>query len=64
MKACAQVAKLNTQIFKRLAQPLKKANVTLLVINHINQSIDINPFAKKAAQINYLSQDESIPGLE
>lgn len=60
--SAAQVAKLNTQTFKRLTPELKKANVILFVINHINQNININPFAPKQAQINYLKQDEVLPG--
>ena len=35
------VAKANSQIFQRIIPRLKKANVILFVINHINQKIDI-----------------------
>ena len=60
--SAAQVAKLNKQVFVRLAQPLKQANVIMFIVNHLNQNISINPFAPKSAQTNYLSADESIPG--
>ena len=60
--SAAQVAKINKQVFVRLAQPLKKANVIMLIVNHLNQNISINPFAGKSAQTNYLSAEETIPG--
>lgn len=60
--SAAAVARINTQIFKRLTPLLKSANVILFVVNHINQNININPFAPKQAQINYLKQDETLPG--
>lgn len=60
--SAAAVAKINTQIFRRLTPTLKAANVVLFVINHINQNININPFAPKQAQINYLKQEETLPG--
>lgn len=56
------VAKANSQIFQRIVPLLKKANIILIVVNHVNQKIDINPMAKTKAQINYMKQDESIPG--
>jgi len=58
------VAKTNSMIFQRILPLLKKANIILFVINHVNQKIDINPMAKTKAQINYLKQDESIPGKQ
>ena len=51
------VAKTNSMIFQRILPLLKKANIILFVINHVNQKIDINPMAKTKAQINYLKQD-------
>ncbi len=61
MSATSQ-AKTNSLIFRRLAQHLNKSNTILFIINHINQNININPFAPKQAQINYLKQDETLPG--
>ena len=58
----SQTAKVNAQIFKRLSQPLKAANVILLVINHLNANINISMFDNKGAQINYLGINEAIPG--
>lgn len=60
--SAAQVAKLNKQVFSRLTPLLKAANVLLFVINHINQNISINMFQPAKAQINYLKQNESLPG--
>ena len=59
----SQTAKANAQIFKRLAQPIKSANIILLIVNHLNSNIKINMFDNKGSQINYLGQDEVIPGL-
>lgn len=61
--SASQNAKMNAQIFKRLAQPLKLTNTILLIINHLNSNIKLNPYDNKGAQINYLSMDETIPGL-
>lgn len=55
-------AKKNTQIFKGIMNSLISANITLIVINHINEKVDINPMAKKQAQVNFLKQDETLPG--
>ena len=41
---------------------LKSANIILLMINHINKKIDINPMQRSKAQLSYLKQDESLPG--
>lgn len=55
-------AKANAQLFRRVVPLLKTANIMLFVVNHITQSIDINPMAKKKAKLSYLKQDESLPG--
>ena len=59
----SQTAKVNAQIFKRIAQPIKSANIILLIVNHLNANIKISMFDNKGSQINYLGQDEVIPGL-
>jgi hypothetical protein len=56
------IAKANTQLFKRIMSPLMDANIILIVINHINQKVDINPMMKTQAQVNFLKQDETLPG--
>lgn len=63
MSVTAQ-AKENNTIFKRLhgSSTLTDGNIIIFVINHITTSVDINPMAKKAADLNYLAQDEAIPG--
>lgn len=55
-------AKTNSMSFKRIIPMLKSANIILLMINHINTSISINPMMKKKAQVAYLKPDESLPG--
>lgn len=55
-------AKVNSMTFKRIIPMLKSANIILLVINHINQKIDINPMQRTKAQVAYLKQGESLPG--
>lgn len=54
-------AKLNAQIFRRIAPHLKAANVILFVVNHINAKVSLSVMPT-AAQINYLGQDETVPG--
>lgn len=55
-------AKVNAQLFRRIVPLLKSANIMLFVVNHITQDIDINPMAKKKAQLSYLKQGETLPG--
>ena len=55
-------AKTNSMSFKRIVPMLKTANIILLMINHINKAISINPMMKQKAQVSYLKQDESLPG--
>lgn len=60
--SAAAIAKVNKQVYVRLNQLLAKTNTILITINHINKNININPFVKSQAQINYLGQDELLPG--
>ena len=55
-------AKTNSMSFKRIIAMLKAANIILLMINHINKKIDINPMQRTKSQVSYLKQDESLPG--
>lgn len=55
-------AKVNSMSFKRIIPMLKSANIILMMINHINKKIDINPMQRTKAQVSYLKQDESLPG--
>ena len=55
-------ARTNSSVFKRLIPMLKSANIILLMINHVNKKIDINPMQKTKSQLAYLKQDESLPG--
>ena len=55
-------AKTNSLSFKRIIPMLKSANIILLMINHINKKIDINPMQRTKSQVAYLKQDETLPG--
>ena len=56
------LAKSNTQLIKRIIQLMKEVNIIFLGINHITQSVEINPMMHSQAQNAYLKQSESIPG--
>lgn len=55
-------AKEISQFFGKLILNMRAYNITIICINHIQQKIEINPFAKSQAQNLYLKQDESLPG--
>lgn len=55
-------AKTNSMSFKRIIPMLKSANIILLMINHINTKIEINPMVHTKTQVSYLKQGESLPG--
>lgn len=55
-------AKANASLFKRIVPMLKSGNIIMFIINHITENIDINPMAKKQAQVSYLKQNERVPG--
>lgn len=59
-------AKQNNTLIKRLSGSslLSDANIIIIAINHITTKIDINPMQKTPAAINYLKQDESVPGKQ
>jgi RecA/RadA recombinase len=56
-----QMAKANTQLFKRLVQVCMEGNIVMIFINHITQKVETGP-TPTAAAINYLKQNESLPG--
>lgn len=60
--AATATAKSNSSVFKRIIPMLKSANIILFAINHITESVEINMFAKKKAQVSYLKQNERLPG--
>ncbi|WP_301204536.1 hypothetical protein [Bacteroides acidifaciens] len=60
--SATSMARTNTSIYKRIVPKLKAANIILIVINHINDKVEINPFAKTAAQVGYLKPGETLPG--
>jgi RecA/RadA recombinase len=59
--AASAIAKANNAIVKRIMGALEEANIVLFIVNHITQKIEIGP-VKTQAQLNFLKQDESIPG--
>jgi predicted ATP-dependent serine protease len=58
--SATQMAKSNTQLFKRVVQPCMEANIIMIFINHITQKVETGP-TPTAASINYLKQNESLP---
>ena len=60
--AATAAAKTNTRILKTLVPMLKSANIILILINHINQKVDIKPYARTKSQVSYLKPDETLPG--
>lgn len=55
-------AKVNTTVFKRIIPMLKEANIIFMVVNHITESVDINPYAKQQGQLSYLKPNERLGG--
>lgn len=57
----SSIAKANTQLFKKISQLCKEANIILFSVNHILDEIQMG-FIPKAAQISGLKQGERLPG--
>ena len=57
----SSIAKANTQLFKKISQLCKEANIILFTVNHILDEIQMG-FIPKAAQISGLKQGERLPG--
>ena len=55
-------AKQLAQLFRRVNQLIKEANIIILSVNHITQKVEINAFKHTKSQTAYLKQDETIPG--
>lgn len=55
-------AKSNSVLFKGIVPYMKSANIILLVINHIQEEVVINPMARKKSQLAFLKQGETLPG--
>lgn len=55
-------AKAIAQTFRRIIPMLKSANIILFIINHINQKVELNAFARTKSQVSYLKQGETLPG--
>ena len=60
--AATAAAKTNTRILKMIVPKLKAANIILMLINHINQKVEINPYARTANQLSYLDPGDTMPG--
>ena len=59
--AGARNAKFNSEMFKQILPFVKKANIILFVVNHINRKIE-SGFIKSARDIVGLGENESISG--
>jgi RecA/RadA recombinase len=59
----AAIAKSNTNIFKRIMTPIESANIIVMLVNHLTTKIEIG-VVKTQAQVNYLSQQDSVPGKQ
>ena len=57
----SSIAKTNTQLFKKMSQLCKEANIILFTVNHILEEIQMG-FIPKASQISGLKQGERLPG--
>ena len=57
----ARSAQFNKGILSQMISYGKKANVSIITVNHINANVNTS-FIPKPSQHMYLSQDESIPG--
>lgn len=55
-------AKALAQMYRRLTQVCKEANIILLAINHITVKIEASAFVHTKASLPYLKQNESLPG--
>lgn len=60
--SATSIARQNNAVIKRITQPMAKANITLIVVNHITTKVEINPYQRSAKELNYLGNDESTPG--
>lgn len=58
--SASAIAKANNAIFKRITNFITDANITIICINHITQSIAMGTPTKPA--LNFLGQNESLPG--
>ena len=58
--SASAIAKTNNAIFKRITNFITDANITIITINHVTQTIAMGMPTKPA--LNFLKQDESLPG--
>ena len=56
-----KIAKVNTNLIKKISQLLREANIILFSINHINDDVQTG-FLPKPSQISGLKQGERLPG--
>ena len=59
--SASSIAKVNTQLLKKISQLCKEANIILFTINHILDDIQMG-FIPKPAQISGLKPGERLPG--
>lgn len=54
--SASSIAKTNNAIIKRITGPLERANIILIIVNHVTKKIEVG-FTKTQADVNYLKQD-------
>jgi RecA/RadA recombinase len=59
--SASSIAKTNNAVIKRIVGALAEVNIILIIVNHVTKKIEIG-MQKTQADLNYLKQDESIPG--
>ena len=57
-----RLAKSISRFYKQCMPIVKKYNLIIFVINHINTKIEINPMRHTSPQTMYLKMDEALPG--
>ena len=55
-------AKALAQLYRRITQICKEANIIVMAINHITEKVEANAFVHTKAKLPYLKQNESLPG--
>ena len=58
----AQGARANNAFLKSFLNPILECNIHIFIVNHLTQIISTNQFNKKTSQLNFLKEDETMPG--
>jgi len=55
-------AKANNAVVDQAKDKMYRANIILIVVNHIQKSVDTNQYAPDARPLKYMKEDETLPG--